>query len=87
MSCWKNNSDPTVQNQGLAHDASSRHAGGCHFGFADGSVRFLSENIDSWDLDATDHLALWRGNPVAAQPGLYQWLSTPNRGEVIPGDY
>ena len=46
--------DPIDGDNGNRHDEmygelgfSSRHPGGCHFGMVDGSVQFLSENIDA----------------------------------------
>jgi prepilin-type processing-associated H-X9-DG protein len=35
-----------MQNIILTQFAFSQHPGGCHFAFADGSVQFLSENMN-----------------------------------------
>lgn len=63
--------------------ASSQHPGGAYFCFADGSVKLINENIDSWDLTNADLQLQWNDKPVSAQPRLYQWLSTRNDGEVV----
>jgi prepilin-type N-terminal cleavage/methylation domain-containing protein len=68
--------------------ASSMHPGGAFFCFADGSVRFLDQQIDSWNL-SRDEIDAWYLTTIAPakEPRLYQWLSTRNRGEVIANDF
>ena len=74
--------------------ASSNHPGGANFAFADGSVHFLKDTIDTWAADST-------GNPIGVsydtnagifnmvpgtRLGVYQALSTRAGGEVISAD-
>ena len=61
--------------------ATSYHPGGVNAVFLDGSVRFISDTID------TGNLAL---PPVASGPspyGVWGALGSKNGGEVTTGDY
>jgi prepilin-type N-terminal cleavage/methylation domain-containing protein/prepilin-type processing-associated H-X9-DG protein len=73
--------------------ASSFHPGGCNFAFADGSVRYLKDSINTWAYDPNtgrplnltynSSSGLFGVRPV---PGVYQALATRSGGEVLSAD-
>jgi prepilin-type N-terminal cleavage/methylation domain-containing protein/prepilin-type processing-associated H-X9-DG protein len=84
---------PQPHSSAYTSSASSFHPNGAYFAFADGSVRFLKDSIDSWATDATGYPSgVSEGDEgfFHIQPGtrlgVYQMLSTRAGHELISAD-
>jgi prepilin-type N-terminal cleavage/methylation domain-containing protein/prepilin-type processing-associated H-X9-DG protein len=84
---------PEPYSSAYTSSASSFHPNGAYFAFADGSVRFLKNSIDSWATDATgyplgvseDSQGFFHMSP-GTRLGIYQMLSTRSGNELISAD-
>lgn len=89
--------NPDIQYDDIVLSASSYHPGGANFAFADGSVHFLKDSIQSWQLIVNgqiitpagfkqDSYGTFTATGPNAQLGVYQKLSTRNGNEVVSSD-
>lgn len=73
------NADSGVNNQGLLIPASSRHTGGVNTSYVDGSVHFISDAIDSGNLNAPESVS------GPSPYGVWGALGSKSGGEPISG--
>ena len=76
-------STPQAELDGCVGNFSSWHPGGLNVCLMDGSVRFISEDIDSADEAAIDALPSMRGGERKNVYGIWQALCDINDGKVL----
>jgi prepilin-type N-terminal cleavage/methylation domain-containing protein/prepilin-type processing-associated H-X9-DG protein len=84
---------PETYSSAYTSSSSSFHPNGAYFAFADGSVRFLKDSIDSWATDATGYPLGVSENDrgffhvaPGTRLGVYQSLSTRAGNESISAE-
>ncbi len=74
------------KNRGAGAGFSSLHTGGAQFVFVDGSVHFISQNVD-WSVDSiAGYGNVWDVSPKPLVHGVYQRLGRRNDGFVFSVD-
>ncbi|QEH34231.1 Type II secretion system protein G precursor [Aquisphaera giovannonii] len=81
------------QGGAFVNGASSFHPGGINVAFVDGSVRFIKDSIDTWQLvpatgypvGATRDQSVWVPG-TGMKVGVWQAIGTVNGGEVVSAD-
>lgn len=73
--------DPIQGVFGIIYAASSMHPGGVNYTMMDGSVRFLTDSVHSWELSTSDISTQNRTGATTKTPGIYQALSTRAKGD------
>jgi prepilin-type N-terminal cleavage/methylation domain-containing protein/prepilin-type processing-associated H-X9-DG protein len=84
---------PETYSSAYTSSSSSFHPNGAYFAFADGSVRFLKDSINSWATDGAgyplgvseDDQGIFHLKP-GTRLGIYQMLSTRAGNELIAAD-
>jgi prepilin-type N-terminal cleavage/methylation domain-containing protein/prepilin-type processing-associated H-X9-DG protein len=77
----------------FVNSASSFHPGGVNVAFVDGSVRFIKDSIDSWQINpatgmpmgATLDISVW-ALTAGSKVGVWQAIASTNGGEVVSAD-
>ncbi|GIW97305.1 MAG: prepilin-type N-terminal cleavage/methylation domain-containing protein [Pirellulaceae bacterium] len=82
-----NSSDPpygwnSSANRAVQAGFSSLHTGGANFAYVDGSIHFISENIE-WRQDRAGGCRVWDIAPCEPTYGVYQRLGRRNDGFVF----
>jgi prepilin-type processing-associated H-X9-DG protein len=76
-----NDANPNSDSQVSLLSASSHHTGGVHAVFADGSVRFISDSIDTGNLGVATTLG------GRSPYGVWGALGTKAGGETVSADF
>lgn len=74
--------NPNSNSQGVRTGFSSLHTGGAQFCYVDGSVHFISENIDSRP-DTDGGCSIWNVTPCEPTHGTYERLGRRNDNFVV----
>ncbi len=82
---WAMNWTQPEGNPEPTRTASSEHVGGAQFVFADGSVHFISENIDHTSTAWINNAAAFRQSAGGPFYGTYQRLFSTQDGQVLTG--
>jgi hypothetical protein len=69
------------------YGASSYHGQGANFAICDGSIKYITNQIDTWQLSDQEVDDAHGGNEIypSQLARLYQWLYTRNGGEPAEG--
>jgi len=73
--------DPIQAAYGVVFAASSMHPGGVNYCMLDGSVKFLSDSVQSWELTPTDISNQYTTGVSPKPSGIYQAMSTREKGD------